>query len=104
MRGVLRLAGQSPGLETYAVIERAAALLGADATPMLACFEARRTTHGLSAGLTDALVVQYLEFAHALLRHVDVLPANYTGPAGGSERQSGHLLHALTASNVGPAS
>jgi predicted nucleotidyltransferase len=104
MRGVLRLAGQSPGLETRSVIERAAALIGADATSMFACFEARRTTHGLSAGLTDALVVQYLEFAHALLKHVDVLPADYTGPAGGRERHSGHLFHPLSASPVGAAS
>ena len=104
MRGALRLAGQSPGLDTRPVIERAAALIGADATPMLTCFESRRTTRGLSAGLTDTLVVEYLEFARMLLGYVDALPADYAGPAGGSERQSGHLFHSLTASQVGAAS
>lgn len=103
MRAVLRLAGHSPGLETRPVIESAAALIGADATPMLACYEARRTTHSLAAGLTDPLVVQYLDFANALLRHVDALPADYAGPAAG-ERRSGHLFHSLSASPVGAVS
>src|SRR4051812_37289779 len=49
MRATLRLAGQSPGLESRSVIERAALLIGADATPMLTCFDVRNTTRRLEA-------------------------------------------------------
>jgi predicted nucleotidyltransferase len=104
MRAALRLAGQSPGLETRAVIERAAKLIGADATPMLTCYEARRTTHRLEVAMTDSLLEQYLAFVRALLQHVDALPANYAGPEGDGERRSGHLFRALPASPVGVAS
>jgi predicted nucleotidyltransferase len=103
MRAALRLAGQSPGLETRPVIERAAQLIGADAGPMLTCLKARNTTHRLEAALTDPLVHEYLEFARALLQHVDALPADYAGPSGG-ERRSGRLFHAVSDSPVGVAS
>jgi len=104
MRATLRLAGQSPGLETRPVIERAAALIGADPSPMLTVFEARRTTHRLETGLTDGLVEQYLGFARTLLQHVDALPADYTGPSNEPQRRSGHMFRALTDSPVGAAS
>lgn len=103
MRAALRLAGQSPGLETRPVIERAAQLIGADATPMLTCLDARTTTHRLEAELTDPLVQQYLEFVRALLLHVDALPADYAGPSD-AERRSGHLFRALPDPLVGASS
>ena len=103
MRAALRLAGQSPGLETRPVIERTAQLIGTDATPMLTVYEARRTTHRLEVGLTDTLVQQYLEFARALLQHVDALPADYAGPNSDGQRRSGHLFRAVPDSAVGAA-
>ncbi|MEO8334016.1 MAG: nucleotidyltransferase domain-containing protein [bacterium] len=103
MRAVLRLAGQSPGLETRPVIERACALIGADPTPMLTCFDARQTTHRLEVAMTDPLLEQYLAFVHALLEHVDALPANYAGPDSDG-RNSGHLFRAKAASPAGVAS
>jgi predicted nucleotidyltransferase len=104
MRAALRLAGQAPGLETRPVIERAAALIDADPAPMLACFEARRTTHRLEVAMTDPLLDQYLEFVRELLRHVDALPASYSGPDGHGQRHSGHVFHAAPESVVGAAS
>jgi predicted nucleotidyltransferase len=101
MRAVLRLAGQKPGLETRPVIERAAALIGADPTPMLTCFDARTTTHHLEVQMTDSLLDQYLGFVRTLLQHVDALPANYAGPDGDAQRRSGHVFRALPASPVG---
>ena len=103
MRAALRLVGQSPGLETRSVIERAAQLIGADAAPMFTCFEARSTTHRLEAGLSDPLVQQYLEFARVLLQHVDALPADYTGPGDG-ERRGGRLFRTSLGSPVVVAS
>lgn len=82
MRAVLRLAGESPGLESRPVIERASALIGADPAPMLTCLEARRTTHHLPVPLSDPLVDRYLAFARALLRYAEQLPADVARPAG----------------------
>lgn len=71
MRAALRLAGEQPGLDTRPVIERAAALVGADPAPMLACFDARRSGRHPAPALTDPLVEGYLAFAGALLAHID---------------------------------
>ncbi|MEO5814557.1 MAG: hypothetical protein ABIT20_04680 [Gemmatimonadaceae bacterium] len=103
MRAVLRLAGQSPGLETRPVIERACALIGADPAPMLTCFDARQTTHRLEVAMTDPLLEQYLAFVRALLEHVDALPANYAGPDSDG-RRSGHLFRAKADTPAGVAS
>lgn len=104
MRATLRLAGESPGLETRPVIERAAALIGADATPMLACLDARRTTHRLDAAMTDPFLRQYLGFADTLLAHVDALPADYSGPLSDGARRSGHVFRTADTTAVGVAS
>lgn len=76
LRAALRLDGQAPGLATRPVVERAAALVGADPEPVLAALHARRTTHRLEVGLGDAFTERYMAFARALLRHLDGLPAN----------------------------
>ena len=76
MRAALRLAGEQPGLETRPVIERAAALFGADPTPFLTCFDARRTTPDLAVPLTDPMVDRYMAFVSALLQYVDQLPGD----------------------------
>jgi predicted nucleotidyltransferase len=104
MRAALRLAGQSPGLETRPVIERAAALVGADPAPLLTCLEVRNGTHRLDVAMTDPLLEEYLALVRALLRYVDALPAGYAGPASHSERTSGHLFHSPSASPVGAVS
>jgi predicted nucleotidyltransferase len=89
MRAALRLADEAPPLSTRPVIERAAALIDADPAAMLACFDARRTTHRLEVTMTDPLVDGYLTFAGALLNYVDRLP-NTRGPGddGGAHRKS----------------
>ena len=104
MRAALRLAGQSPGLATRPVIERTAALIGADPEPMLTCFEARRTTHHLDVPLTGPMVERYLAFAGSLLQHVDQLPGDSSGPDGGDDGRRGRLFHALPASPAGAES
>lgn len=81
-RAALRLAGESPGLDSRAAIERAGALIGADPAPMVACIDRRRTTHHLETALTEPLVDQYLGFARAMLQHVERLPADQ--PRGGA--------------------
>jgi predicted nucleotidyltransferase len=80
MRSALRLSGESPGLPTPPVIERTARLLGIDPSPMMTCFEARRTTHHLGVGLTDPIVDRYMTFASTLLKYVEQLPANHPAP------------------------
>lgn len=95
MRSALRLSGESPGLATPPVVERAAQLLGIDPTPMMSCFEARRTTHHLDVGLTDSMVDRYMTFASTLLKYVEQLPASHPapdprdGPGGGGSGGGG---------------
>ncbi|MEP6992240.1 MAG: nucleotidyltransferase domain-containing protein [bacterium] len=86
MRAALRLAGEAPGLVTRPVIERTAALIGADASPMLTAFDARRTTQRLDVAITDKLVDQYMDFAQSLLAYINTLPEARARPdeSGGS--------------------
>lgn len=77
MRAALRLAGEQPGLLTHPVIERTAALIGADPAPMLACFEARRTSQHLAVALTDPLVDRYMAFVRSLLQYINQLPSEH---------------------------
>ena len=99
MRAALRLADEMPALSTRPVIERTAALIGADPSAMLRCLEARRTTHRLEIGLTDPLVDGYLTFVTALLHHVDGLP-NTRGPDSGGEPHSSYKRPATPAGAV----
>jgi hypothetical protein len=95
MRAILRLAGEQPGLETRPVIERTAALIGADPAPMLTCFDARQTTHHLAASLNDLIVDRYLNFVGAMLQYVDQLPGDHPRPNGGERGSGEHSLYAL---------
>jgi predicted nucleotidyltransferase len=96
MRSALRLAGQAPGLATRPVIERTAALIGADAEPMLRCLDARNTTHKLEVALTDPMLDRYLAFVGALLQHVDQLP-DKPGVASAGRAGGDRLFHAAAA-------
>lgn len=73
MRSALRLADDAPSLDTRDVIESAAKLINADPSPMLTCFDARRTTHRLATSLNEPLVDNYMLFVDTLLMHVDRL-------------------------------
>ncbi len=83
MRAALRLAGEAPGLVTRPVIERAAALIGADATPMLTAFDARRTTQRLDVAMTDPMVDQYMDFGRSLMTFINALPEDRARSDGG---------------------
>jgi len=104
MRAALRLAGEAPGLETGPVIERAAALIGADPAPMLTCFEARQTTHRLDVPLTDPLVDRYMAFARSLLQHVNQLPSEPPRPGGGGGGIRNHSFSTVPGPRVGAQS
>lgn len=84
MRATLRLVGEEPGLATRPVIERTAALIEADASAVLSCFDVRRTKHYLEVALTDPLVERYMSFIQRLLQFVDRLPADRDRSGGGS--------------------
>jgi hypothetical protein len=83
MRSTLRLAGEAPGLETRSVIERTAALIGADPITMLRCWDSRRLRRHLALTLTDPMVEGYFGFVDRLLAHVDGLPATSHGKSNG---------------------
>jgi predicted nucleotidyltransferase len=83
MRSALRLTGESPGLSTRPVVERVAALIGADPSAMLECHDARQTTHRLDLALTDPMVDRYMDFAHRLLDYINALPATAGTSDGG---------------------
>ena len=100
MRATMRLAGETPTLQTRPVIERAAKLIDADATAMLACYDARRTTHRLEVQFTDPLVEGYIAFADALLKHIDKLQGD-RGRDGGDTKLSGYERPATPAGAVG---
>ena len=74
MRAALRLRGETPGIATRDVIERMGEVLQADAAPMLACHDARRSRQMLNVPLTDPLVDRYMAFVRALLQHLNDLP------------------------------
>jgi hypothetical protein len=95
MRATLRLVGEQPGLDTQPVVERTAALIGADAAPMLACFDVRRTTHHLAVPFTDPMVDRYMAFVSALLQYVDQLPGEHPRPNGAARGSGEHSLYAM---------
>jgi hypothetical protein len=78
MRAALRLRGESPGIQTRAVIERMAQVLEVDPAPMLACYDARRSHQLLDVALTDPLVERYMAFVRSLLQHLNDLPTERT--------------------------
>lgn len=73
-RSALRLADQDAPMETEAVLERVAPLVGADAAPLLRCQEARRDLRPPEVTITDPLVEGYLAFGQSLMRYIDQLP------------------------------
>ena len=79
MRSALRLAGESPGLETRPVIERVATLIGTDPEPMLTCWDVRRARGHFAVSLQDPQVDRYFAVGQALLAYVDGLPAEAPG-------------------------
>lgn len=87
MRSTLRLAGDAPGLATRSVIERSAALIGADPTTMLRCWDARRLRRQLALTLTDPMVGSYFAFVDRLLAHVDGLPGTIGDGAAALRRE-----------------
>jgi hypothetical protein len=74
MRAALRLRGETPGIATRAVVERMAEVLDIDPTPMLTCYDARRSRELLNVPLTDPLVERYMGFVRALLQHLNDMP------------------------------
>jgi hypothetical protein len=73
MRATLRLVGESPGLETPAVIERMARRIGADPSPMLLCWDHRCELRPLKVAITDGLLESYADFVQKLEQFIDGL-------------------------------
>lgn len=71
MRAALRLGGQQAPLDTGIVIERTAAMIGADPRIMLDCWQMRRTQKLLDVPVTDPIVEQYTQFTKQLLDFLD---------------------------------
>jgi len=92
MRSVLRLTGESPGLETRPVVERVASLIDADPSAMLLCHDTRQTTHRLDLDLTDPIVDNYMDFAHRLLDYINALPADSGTSGDGGPPVGGGLV------------
>jgi hypothetical protein len=82
MRAALRLSGEEGGLETPPVIERCATIIGADPTPMLACWDNRRTLRDIAVPLAAPLTEQYVAFVQTLLAYVDGLSQTAAGQFG----------------------
>lgn len=85
MRSALRLAGETPGLETRPVIERTAALIEADPAPFLLCADARKTLQHIETPLTDSIVERYVAFVRAMLKFVNGFPVEHGDRQGGRE-------------------
>ncbi len=104
VRAVLRLVGEVPSIVSAEAIERGAALIEADAAPLLTCLDARRKMHLLEFGLDHAYVDRYLAFALSLLRYVHNLPMERPEPRGGPDAVLDRSRYTLPVSRAGGAS
>jgi predicted nucleotidyltransferase len=74
MRATLRLAGRDVPRDTPSVIGATAELIGADAAPFAAVWDARRAGRKLEARLGDPIVADFYGLAESMADHVDRLP------------------------------
>jgi hypothetical protein len=86
MRAAIRLDnGRAPN-DTESTITAAAALIGADPEPMLACQAARRERRVSALSITDRRVEAYTEFVHRLADFLDRVPVGNVSMAPFGER------------------
>jgi hypothetical protein len=82
MRAALRLAGESPGLDTPAVIRAAGTRIGADPSPVLSAWAARARREHLEVSVADPVFQGYDRFNRVLLRFIDGIdPGSPVGSA-----------------------
>jgi predicted nucleotidyltransferase len=89
MRAALRLGGSGSLEDSRDVIERVARLIDADATPMLTCWQHRRTLRPLEVPITDPLVEEYTAFTRRLVTFLD-RPAQVLRGEPSEPRQPAH--------------
>lgn len=78
MRAIVRLAGEPAPQKTPDVIERACALVGADAAPYQEVWRARASGKPPRVGADAPLVAGYYHGAERLVKHVDAIPQETT--------------------------
>jgi hypothetical protein len=82
MRAALRLSGERPGRDTESVIERTAARIDADPSPMRTCWQARKALRRLDVSIGDPLLAEYNRFNYALIAHLDHLSTSVASGLG----------------------